>query len=119
GTGKQVPVELIVNGKPQSVQYVEADGKERNVTFDVKIDQSSWVAVRILPSSHTNPVFVIVAGNPIRASKKSAQWCLDGVETCWKQKQRTYRPEEQDDAVKAYDHARAAYRRILGESVGD
>ena len=119
GSGKQVPVELIVNGKPQSVQYVEADGKERNVTFDVKIEQSSWVAIRILPSSHTNPVFVIVGGKPIRASKKSAQWCLDGVEQCWKQKQRTYRSEEQEDAVKAYDHAREAYRRILGESVGD
>ena len=27
-------------------------------TFDVPLDRSSWVALRILPSSHTNPVFV-------------------------------------------------------------
>ena len=41
--------------------------RSRDMTFDVKLERSSWVAVRILPSSHTNPVFVLVGGKPIRA----------------------------------------------------
>jgi len=74
------------------------------------------VALRILPSSHTNPVFVEVAGKPVRASRKSAQWCLDAVDTCWKAKVGNIRPEERDEAAKAYDVARDAYRKILAET---
>jgi hypothetical protein len=72
--------------------------------------------MRILPSSHTNPVFVVVADKPIRASKKSAQWCLDGVEQCWKSKERFYKQDEKADAKAAYDHAREVYRKIVEES---
>ena len=36
------------------------------------IERSSWVALRILPSSHTNPIFVLVDGKPIRASAAAA-----------------------------------------------
>ena len=48
----------------------------QGVSFDVPIEKSSWVALRVYPSSHTNPVFVSVGGKPIRASRKSAEWCL-------------------------------------------
>ena len=50
------------------------------------IERSSWVALRILPSSHTNPVFVLVDGKPVRASRQSAEWCLRAVDQCWSQK---------------------------------
>ena len=69
---RQVPVELIVNGYPVAKKNLTADGKLRELTFSAKIDRSSWVALRIFPSSHTNPVFVIVAGQPIRVSRRSA-----------------------------------------------
>ena len=59
---------------------VSADGSIQGVSFDVPIKKSSWVALRIYPSSHTNPVFVSVGGKPIRASKKSAEWCLKSVD---------------------------------------
>jgi len=49
----------------------------------VDIPHSSWVAVRILPSVHTNPIWVEVAGKPVRASRKSAEWCLKAVDVCW------------------------------------
>ena len=88
------------------------------MAFDVPIEQSSWVALRIYPSSHTNPVFVLVGGKPIRASKKSAEWCLKGVDQCWSQKERAIRAGEKDEARKAYDVAREAYRKILEESAG-
>ena len=116
---KDVPVELIINGKPVGVQWITSDGKTRDISFDANIEKSSWVAMRILPSSHTNPVFVLVADKPIRASRKSAEWCLKGVDVCWQSKQRTYLPDEQADAKAAYEHAREAYRKILEECDGD
>jgi hypothetical protein len=60
GTTRQVPVELIVNGKSVATKNIVADGRVNDVAFDVRLDRSSWVAFRILPSSHTNPVFVLV-----------------------------------------------------------
>jgi hypothetical protein len=75
-----VPVELVVNGHAVERQEIVADGKVNELTFEYTPERSSWIAVRIFPSSHTNPIFVEVDGQPIRASKRSAQWCLDAVE---------------------------------------
>jgi hypothetical protein len=116
---RQVPVELIVNGYAIAKQTIEADGKLRDIQFMAEIKRSSWVALRILPSSHTNPVFVLVGGKPIRASRRSAQWCLDGVDQCWSQKKRWISAGEMKDAEQAYDHAREAYRKILAECEAD
>ena len=90
-----------------------------DVAFDVKLDRSSWIAVRILPSSHTNPVFALVGGKPVRASKQSAEWCRKAVDQCWSQKERTYVAAEKADALAAYDHAREVYDRIVAESAAD
>lgn len=116
---RSVPVEVIVNGYSVAQRAIVADGKLQEVAFDVPITQSSWVAMRILGSSHTNPVFVLVGAKPIRASKRSAEWCLKGVDQCWSQKQRFIRPEEMEDARQAYEYARVAYRRILSECETD
>jgi hypothetical protein len=119
GDSREVPVEVVVNGYPVAHQAIVADGQMRDVAFDVKIDRSSWVAVRILPSSHTNPIFVLVDNKPIRASRRSADWCLKGVDQCWSQKERFIKrspqPGELEEAKAAYDHAREAYRKILAE----
>ena len=116
---REVPVEVIINGYPVAKKNIVADGNLQDVSFDVKIDRSSWVALRILPSSHTNPIFVLVDGQPIRASKRSAEWCLKGVDQCWSQKEKFIKPNEMEDAKFAYNHARAAYQKILGESEQD
>jgi hypothetical protein len=113
GESREVPVELIVNGYPVARQVILADGKLRDISFETRIEKSSWVAVRILPSSHANPIFALVDDKPIRASERSAQWCLDGVEKCWAQKERFIKPDELTEAKEAYDHARAAYRELL------
>jgi hypothetical protein len=116
---RKVPVEVVVNGKAVGKTEIEADGKEHAVKFSVPIERSSWVALRVLGSSHTNPVFVLVDGKPIRASKKSAEWCLKGVDQCWKMKQRAIRERERAEAEKAYDVARKIYRAIEKECVAD
>ena len=114
--GSQVFVQLIVNGEMVDAQPIAGDGAFRDVSFDVKIDRSSWVALRIYPSSHTNPVFVLVGGKPIRASKRSAEWCLKGVDQCWSQKEPKIRAEEKEAAKQAYEQARVTYRKIFEES---
>jgi hypothetical protein len=116
GNTRRVPVELIVNGKPVARQEVLADGTMRKVALQAPITKSSWVAVRILPSSHTNPIFVLVDGKPIRASRRSAEWCLAAVHQCWTQKARNIAPSEIGEARKAYEHAAAVYRGLISES---
>ena len=75
--------------------------------------------MRILPSSHTNPIFVTVGGKPIRASRKSVEWCLKGVEQCWSQKQRFIKADEMEQAKADYEHARTTYQRLLAECTTD
>jgi hypothetical protein len=117
GSTRNVPLEVIVNGRSVARQEFLADGKLRDVSFEVPVERSSWVGLRILPSSHSNPVFVMVDGKPIR-DRKSLEWCLEGVDACWGQKERFYKGAEKDEARTAYDHARAVYRKRLAE-VGD
>ncbi len=119
GNSHKVPVELIVNGHAVARKEIEADGDVNELTFDYKPEMSSWVALRIFPSSHTNPVFVEVDDAPIRASKKSAKWCLDAVDVCWNSKKSQIRERERTAAAEAFDVARAAYRKILDESHDD
>jgi hypothetical protein len=114
GNSRKVPLELVVNGQPVAKQEIEADGKQRPVSFDARIDRSAWVALRILPSSHTNPVFVLVGGKPIR-SRHDAEWCLRAVDQCWSQKEPRIRLEERGDAQRVYDLARQAYRSRMNE----
>lgn len=116
---RKVPVEVIVNGYTIAQQEILADGELRDIAFEVPIQYSSWIALRILPSSHTNPVFVVVDGKPIRASKRSAEWCLAGVKKCRDQKRRFMGDDEIEDFNETYDHAEKVYRQIIAESVAD
>ena len=79
---RDVKVEAIVNGQPVAEARPSPPTASCNdVAFDgIKLDRTTWVALRIFPSSHTNPIFVLVDGKPIRASKRSAEWCLKGVD---------------------------------------
>lgn len=113
---RKVPVELIVNGEVAAVKEVYADGAMNGMEFDVDIDQSSWVALRILPSAQTNPVFIEVDGKPIRANKRSAQWCVDAVDTCWESKKGQIEERDLEAAKLAYDQAKEIYRKIREES---
>ena len=116
GSRREVPVEIVVNGVAVATQPLVADGTVRDLTFDVPIERSSWIAARILPSAHTNPVFALVGGKPIRASRDSVQWCLTAVNQCWSQKAPKIRDREIDAARRAYDHARQVYQQRLAEA---
>lgn len=115
GPTRKVPVELVVNGEPAARQEIEADGKIQPLRFDLPIRQSCWIAVRILPSSHTNPVFAVVDRHPMRPSCRSAAWCLAGVNQCWAQKSPNISKVELVAAKQAYDHARQFYQKLIAQ----
>jgi hypothetical protein len=116
---KQRLVEVVVNGVPLASREVPADGREHPLEFSVPIERSSWIALREFPQLHTNPVTVIVVGKPVRASRRSAQWALAAVDQLWRVRARRIAPAERADAERAYDEARAIYRRIAVESPAD
>ena len=115
GTTRKVRVELIVNGYSVDTTEIIADGKWKDIKFTYPVTHSSWIALRVYPSSHTNPVFVIVDGKPIH-ERKSAEWCRQAVDQCWKMKQNNIRPDERAAAEAAYDDARKAYDKIIKEA---
>ena len=119
GNTRTVPVEVIVNGKVVETKTIPAEGSLHKLELDIPLKQSSWVALRILPSCHTNPVFVEIDKQPIRASRKSAAWCATAVDVCWNSKVDRIRPAERPAAKEAYDKARELYTRIAAESKVD
>ena len=114
-TTQNVNVELIINGEPVDTMKIIADGKWKDVFFNYPVTTSSWIALRVYPSSHTNPVFVIVDNKPIQ-KRRSAEWCLRAVDQCWKMKRVNIRPEERPAAKAAYDKARKVYENIITAS---
>jgi len=112
GTSRKVPVELVVNGVAVEKTEVEADGAMREVKFTTRIERSSWVAVRVLPSSHTNPIWVTVGESPVR-EKQSIAWCLKAVDLCEQQKVGRVKLSERGEMARAYEYARQEYRKRL------
>lgn len=118
GASRKVRVVLIINGEAADSTDIVADGQWKDVAFEHAIHHSSWIALRIYPSSHTNPVFVLVNGRPIR-ELKSAEWCRKAVDQCWNMKQGNIRPEERAAAGDAYNDARGVYDRIIRDCIND
>ncbi len=115
-SGKTRLVEVIVNGKAVAAKEVPADDKEHDLAFDVAIDRSSWVALRHFPQLHTNPVNVIVDGAPIRASRRSAQWCLGTIEQLWRTRSKAIAANEREEAERTFQNAIEIYRKIADDA---
>lgn len=115
GKSRKVRVQLVVNGVAVDSTEITADGKWSNINFTYKPERSSWIALRVYPSSHTNPVFVHVDNKPIR-ELQSAEWSLKAIDQCWKNKQGNIRASERAQAEEAYNKARSVYNKIIEES---
>jgi hypothetical protein len=115
GTTRKVAVELLVNGESVEKVMIDADGKWTDISFTHMISKSSWVAMRIYPSVHTNPVFILVDGKPIR-EERSAKWCRNAVDQCWKMKSPSIAANERAAAEEAYEKARKIYDKIIQEA---
>jgi hypothetical protein len=108
-------VELIVNGQVAGKKDVPADDKVHDISFDVVIDRSSWVALRQFPQMHTNPVEVMVGDQPIRISRKSALWCIATIEQLWRVRSEKIAETERAEAERAFQWAIERYRKIAAE----
>jgi EF hand len=117
GTSRKV--EVILNGVPVAAKDVPADDRDHDLEFTVPIAKSSWVALRHFPSLHTNPVNVIVAGKPIRASRRSAEWCVGVIEQLWRVREKEIAPDERAEAGRTFQKAIEIYRRIAAEADGE
>ena len=107
---REVEVELVVDGVPIAKQRLVADGILRPIEFETAITQSSWLALRILPSCHTNPIWISVAGQLYSSHKDSCAFLSKCVDRCWSQKSRFYeRLADRAAAERAYEHARQTY----------
>jgi hypothetical protein len=109
-------IELVVNGLPVASQDVPADYKAHDLTMTAKVERSSWVALRSFPQMHTNPVIVLVEGKPIRASRKSALWCIGTIEQLWRTRGNTIAAGEREEANKTFHAAIETFRKIAAES---
>jgi hypothetical protein len=70
-------IELVVNGETRNVVNISADQQEAVGSFSVKVDKSSWVALRVRGSypdkreailAHSSPVVVNVEGTEFFAA---------------------------------------------------
>ncbi|WP_205509709.1 CehA/McbA family metallohydrolase [Longitalea arenae] len=112
GRSRKVPVEFIVNGIAVDTTEIVADGQWKDLSFNYTISKPAWVALRIYPSAHTNPVFVAVNKQHVQL-KKSAEWCKRAVQQCWKMKQGNIRAAERTAAEAAYKNAEKVYEEIM------
>ncbi len=112
GATRKVPVELLVNGVKVQEKMVVADGTWSDLSFEQTIDRSSWLAIRIPASAHTNPIYVTIDDRPVQI-KESAVWCRSAVDQCWKMKEGKIRASEKEAAQAAYESARRFYDRII------
>jgi hypothetical protein len=115
GDTRQVVVELLVNGQTVEARAVQADTEVRRLSFEFTPPGSCWVALRVLNSAHTNPIWVTVAGAPIRV-QRSARWCRDAVDVCWKQKVPRIREAERAEEAALYERGRRFYERMIAEA---
>jgi len=115
-TGPTRLVEVVVNGKAVASERVPADDQVHDLTFRVKLERSSWVALRHFPQLHTNPVTVRVAGQPIRASRESALWCARCIEQLWRARSGMIAENERPEAERTFQRAIAQYKAIAAEA---
>lgn len=117
GDGREIKLEVLVNGESVQSMPIMADGKMRDVQFDVPITKSSWVALRVTGASHTNPAWVAVDGKPVRSSSKSLEWNLRALAQAFEIKRQGWRPEDYAEAKAAYEYAHELYKKRLAEAI--
>jgi len=109
-------VEVVVNGQSIASKKVPADDQSHELEFLVRIDRSSWIAVRHFPQMHTNPVNVLIGDKPIRASRQSALWCIGSIEQLWQVRNEKISLQEREEARRTFSKAIDRYREIASEA---
>ncbi|HEX7900092.1 MAG TPA: CehA/McbA family metallohydrolase [Planctomycetota bacterium] len=114
--GGRRTVDLVVNGQVVASKDVSSDDQVKELAFTVKIERSSWIALRQFPQMHTNPVNVLVDMKPIRASRRGALWCVGVIQQLWRVREKAIAEPERAEAKKTFDWAIEQYKKIAAES---
>jgi hypothetical protein len=69
-----------------------------------------------LPQLHTNPVNVRLDDAPVRASRRSALWCIETIEHLREQRRNSIRESERDAAMHAYDESVEKFLQLAAEA---
>ena len=109
-------IEIIVNGQVAATRNIPADGNVHSLKLQLPIERSSWVALRQFPQLHTNPVRVMVAGQPIRASVESARWCSEMTKRLWKNRKKRIDKSEREAAQAAFERTWEKFAKIADEA---
>jgi hypothetical protein len=116
GMTDTVAVELLANGKVVGSLPIKANGSDQTVSFDVPIESSSWLAIRMMGAGHSNPVYVIVDSKPIRASRSSVEWSMRTVLRDFEAKSNAWSTRDAPQARAAYEFAYSTYAKIMSET---
>jgi hypothetical protein len=116
-SGKPADVSILVNG--DVAKQVTVAGGVQLVEARVGVSKSSWISARS-PSVLTSPVYVLVAGKPIRASADDACYLLRSVwhlqDLVTSRRLRLF--DSTDEALRAYAEAVTELQRRFTESGG-
>ncbi len=74
------------------------------------------MALRHFPELHTNPVNVLIGSQPIRASRRSARWCLETIQQLWSARGGSIASGERAAAHQTFLKAMEIYRKIAAEA---
>ena len=108
---------ILVNGEVAT--HVSVAGGVQLAEARVPVSKSSWISARS-PNVLTSPVYVLVAGKPIRASAEDTCYLLRSVEylqdLVTSRRLRLF--DSTDEALLAYADAAAELQRRFTESGG-
>jgi hypothetical protein len=112
-----VDVEVLVNGLVAARPRV--DGGAQLVQVKLPVQKSSWIAARS-PRILTNPVYVLVGGQPVRASAEDTCYLVRWVDHVWDlaQSRRINLRESEAEALAAYAEARTELMKRFTEAGG-
>ncbi len=120
-------LEIVQNGEITHTFEATGDGKSFDVDVEVPIDGSVWIAARTLGPpqhgamdsylfAHTNPVFVIADGEPVRSSEDAAFFVAWIEETLsdLRRMDRWDDPAHRDEVLATFEEALRLYQDQAG-----
>jgi len=121
-------LEIVQNGEITHTFEATGDGKSFDVNIEVPIDGSVWIAARTLGPpqhgamdtylfAHTNPVYVIADGEPIRSRSDAAffvRWIDETLEDL-RGMDRWDDPAHKEQVISTFEKGRQLYQAQIEE----
>ena len=121
-------LEIVRNGEVVHTVEATGDGKSLGVELEVQVEESGWIAARVLGPpqhgamdsylfAHTNPVFLIADGEPVRSREDAAffvRW-IDQVLEELRAMDRWDDPAHKAEVLSTFEEGRRLYQAQIEE----